>query len=48
MKYGFVKVAAATPIIRVSDCKKNTDAIIAQIKEANIEGAALVNFPEYV
>lgn len=22
MKYGFVKVAAATPIIRVSDCKK--------------------------
>ncbi len=44
MKYGFVKVAAATPIIRVSDCKKNTDAIIAQIKEANIEGAALVNF----
>ncbi len=46
MKYGFVKVAAATPIIRVSDCKKNTDAIIAQIKEANIEGAALVNFPE--
>ena len=46
MKYGFIKVAAATPIIRVSDCKKNTDAIIAQIKEANIEGAALVNFPE--
>ena len=43
MKYGFVKVAAATPIIRVSDCKKNTDAIIAQIKEANIEAFRLLS-----
>ena len=46
MKYGFIKVAAATPVIRVSDCKKNTDAIVAQIKEASVEGATLVNFPE--
>ena len=46
MKYGFIKVAAATPVIRVSDCKNNTDAIVAQIKEASVEGATLVNFPE--
>lgn len=46
MKYGFVKVAAATPKIRVSDCMGNAEAIIAQIKESNLEGAALVNFPE--
>ncbi|MEE1061822.1 MAG: nitrilase-related carbon-nitrogen hydrolase, partial [Ruminococcus sp.] len=46
MKYGFIKVAAATPKIRVSDCVFNTDAVIAQIKQACDEGASLVTFPE--
>lgn len=46
MNYGFVKVAAATPNIRVADCANNADAIIAQIIEANKNGASLVTFPE--
>lgn len=46
MKYGFVKVAAATPRIRVADCENNAVQIIAQIKEASDNGAALVVFPE--
>ena len=33
MKYGFIKVASATPKIRVADCKTNTINIIEQIKE---------------
>ena len=32
MKYGFIKVASATPKIRVADCKTNTINIIEQIK----------------
>lgn len=46
MKYGFVKVAAATPKIRVADCEFNANQIIAQIKEAEKNGASLVVFPE--
>ena len=46
MKYGFIKVAAATPKIRVSDCAFNADAVIAQIQQACDEGASLVTFPE--
>ena len=33
MRDGFVKVAAATPQIRVADCKYNTDRIIELIKK---------------
>lgn len=46
MKYGFVKVAAATPKIRVADCEFNANQIIAQINEAEKNGASLVVFPE--
>lgn len=46
MKYGFVKVAAATPQIRVADCEFNANQIIAQINEAEKNGAALIVFPE--
>ncbi|MFZ1849859.1 MAG: nitrilase-related carbon-nitrogen hydrolase, partial [Ruminococcus bromii] len=46
MKYGFIKVASATPKIRVADCKTNTINIIEQIKEAHKNGASLVVFPE--
>ena len=34
MKDGFVKVAAATPEIRVADCNYNADKIIEMITEA--------------
>lgn len=46
MKYGFVKVAGATPKIRVADCEFNANQIIAQINEAEKNGASLVVFPE--
>lgn len=46
MKFGFVKVAAATPSIKVADCEHNANEIIKQIKEADKKGASLVVFPE--
>ena len=46
MKHGFVKVAAATPGIRVADTKFNSEVIISKIKEAYEEGASLIVMPE--
>ncbi|MBQ1507582.1 MAG: NAD(+) synthase [Ruminococcus sp.] len=46
MKYGFVKVAAATPKIRIADCGENANRIIAMTAEAYKNGAAAVCFPE--
>ncbi|MDD6214100.1 MAG: NAD(+) synthase [Firmicutes bacterium] len=46
MKYGFVKVCAATPDIKVGDCDFNAANIIEDIKNANDAGAKLVVFPE--
>ena len=46
MKYGFVKVAAATPRIRVADCDSNANEIIMQIKAAHNEGSAVIVFSE--
>lgn len=46
MKHGFIKVAAATPHIRVADCDYNTANIIKLIDEAAAKQARLVVFPE--
>lgn len=46
MKDGFVKVAAATPRIRVADCKYNADRIIELIKKCEEKKVNLVTFPE--
>ncbi len=46
MKDGFIKVACATPDIRVGDAKFNSDNIISAIKTASRDGAKLVVFPE--
>ncbi len=46
MKQGFVKVASATPVIRVADPVYNAQAICAQAKEAAEHGAKIVVFPE--
>ena len=48
MKYGFVKVASATPEIRVADCAYNTDAVLTLWQQADKEGCQLVVFPELV
>lgn len=46
MKQGFVKVAAATPKVRVADCKYNADEIIKIIEEGEENGIRLLVFPE--
>lgn len=46
MKQGFIKVAAATPDIRVADTVFNTDEIIRKMKEAAGNGAKVIVFPE--
>lgn len=46
MQYGFIKVCAATPEIRVADVKFNTENIINGILEGEKNGAQLIVFPE--
>ncbi|MDR1809989.1 MAG: NAD(+) synthase [Prevotella sp.] len=44
--YGFVKVAAAVPTLKVADCDDNTDEIIRLIEEAEQRNVSVVVFPE--
>ena len=46
MKDGFLRVASATPHIKVADCTGNSQKIISMAKEAAQNGASLVVFPE--
>ena len=46
MKHGFVRVAAATPDIRVADVAYNTEKIKNDIREAWENGAKIIAFPE--
>ncbi|MGL6198283.1 MAG: NAD(+) synthase [Lachnospiraceae bacterium] len=46
MKQGFVKVAAATPNIRVADVTHNTAEICRMIDEAVMQKAKVIVFPE--
>ena len=46
MKDGFIKVAAATPEIKVADWRFNSQRIIQCIQEAKGQGASLNTFPE--
>lgn len=46
MKDGFIKVCAATPVIRVADCEYNAQSIIGQIAAAAEKGARVAVFPE--
>ena len=46
LKDGFVKIACATPEIRVADCKYNAQKIIELIEKAYENGAKLIVFPE--
>ena len=46
MKQGFVKVASATPGIRVADPVYNAQVICEQMEEAVSHGAKIVVFPE--
>ena len=44
MEFGFVKTAAATPVIRVADCHHNAYSIAAMVN--NNKETELMLFPE--
>ena len=46
MQHGFLKVAVATPSIRVADCQYNAAAIARLIERAAQDGAMLLALPE--
>ena len=46
MRDGFVKIAAATPAIRVADCKYNAQQTIELMYQAAAEGVRVLCFPE--
>ena len=46
MKDGFVKVAAASPVIKVADPAYNAQRIIESIKAAEAQGVKVLVFPE--
>lgn len=48
MDYGFIKVAAATPEIKVADCQYNTEEVLKLWQQADNKGCQLVVFPELV
>jgi NAD+ synthase (glutamine-hydrolysing) len=44
--YGFLRVAAATPLVRVADPAANAANILALMKQAEAEGVEVLVFPE--
>ena len=44
--FGFVRVAAAVPMMRVADCSYNVEQVKQQITEAIEEGVEVICFPE--
>ena len=46
MEHGFIKVAAATPKIKVADTKYNARVICEKIEEIYAQGAKIIVFPE--
>ncbi len=46
LPHGFLRVAAASPVLRVADCAFNADRILGLMKQAEAEGVAVLVFPE--
>ena len=46
MKYGYVRLGAAAPSIKVANCVYNADRIIETIQKAEAEECDLLVFPE--
>jgi len=44
--HGYLRVATATPILRVADCAFNAEHILSLMQRAESEGVALLVFPE--
>lgn len=45
-QYGFIRVAAATPLSRVGDTRYNAEQAVSLIRKAHSKGASLILFPE--
>ena len=45
-KFGYIKVAAAIPRVKVADCTYNAQQIISLINQASERGVSVVSFPE--
>jgi NAD+ synthase (glutamine-hydrolysing) len=46
MQYGFIKVAAAVPTVKVADCQYNLKKIESLIAQAEGQGVEIITFPE--
>lgn len=46
MKHGFIRVACASPELKVADCAFNVQEMTVAIKDANEKGVKLLAFPE--
>src|SRR5579859_439271 len=46
IEYGFLRVAAATPLVRVADCAFNAEHLLALMGRAEGEGVSVLIFPE--
>ncbi len=46
IQHGFLRVAAASPLLRVADCAYNVEQILGLLQRAEAESVALVVFPE--
>ena len=46
MRHGFIKVAVATPSIKVADCNYNAEKILSLVRKAHEEGVHLLVLPE--
>ncbi len=46
LPHGFLRVAAASPVLRVADCAFNAERILSLMRRAESEGVAVLVFPE--
>ena len=46
MKHNFIKVAAAIPVVKIADCKTNSERIFELIQIAENQGVEIICFPE--
>ena len=46
MKDGFIRIAAASPVVKVADCVSNRENILEMIKTAEERDASVIVFPE--
>jgi len=46
MNYGFVRVGAAIPLLKVADCPYNVEQTVALMREAAAAHVQIVSFPE--